>query len=654
MVFSRVDDGLESVGVSNGLDSRLAVRTATLFFLISSVYGVLAFGNFSVLVVIGLQVAVLSLPAAMLLRSLESRPRSVGGASHQTAAGIFFPLFLAFCFVGLQIDALVRHDALFANFALERLEVGGGYHRDSVFHVAIVQNILNHQFPSTGQHETPFVTYHFLSYYFDAALVWMFGLDAWDSYALLFFAKSSLILLSLLYFLTAGLPAGGRRTHGLIVAFGVTSFVASWAVVGSHTSWVPIAALLLSGPWLNRVLRTERIRPSQLVALSWLVVFLTLGKGSIGLAFAAVVGILLLQRWSLASTIVVATWVGWLGAWGLITSSTSGASSKAAEIASGGDFVGRLLNDGLQSGPLMMSVVLLAGSLMYLGRHRSSAFALRTGLAILLALLAVAVLAAAIATGSDGVYYMMGLFHIGFVVGVPALLDAETRGAEVRRTYLVSVLTLSIVLAPAAFASYGDPLQSLRTLISGNTVTYQWHNLASSPRQEASVARLVRGSVRESVAERMPTTLEAARNEIYQAIAEQGLRRSEVFLFVPKETFDQLEHELNIAATSSWNPSSYNGLLLTAVTGLPLLYGVPAETHWRYGFGDYAMSAESARQRSALKTPLGELCGHGRSVVILADVALPSVGVQCVLPPGILGRYCVDTALPSVAVECLG
>lgn len=633
----------------------IAIRATALFFILSSVYGVLAFRNFSAFVVVGLQVAVLSLPAVLLLKDLKSPWRSALSRSFPTAPETLFPALVAIFLVGLQLDALVRWDAYFANFAFERLDAGGGYHRDSVFHIAVVQNILTHGLPSTGQHETPFLTYHFLSYYFDAALIRIFGIDALESYALLFFSKTSVVLISLLYFFAAVIPSGSRRNHGLVLVFGTLSFVAAWAVVGSHTYWVPITALLLSGPWIHRLLQSALIRPSQFVALSGLVVLLTLGKGSIGLAFSATLGILLLlQRRSLASMTVVSVWVGWLSAWGYITLGTSGASSRASDIRSIGDVVDRLLNHGMPSGSMMSSVLLLAGALIYLGRRRSSALALQAGLSILLAFFAVAVLASVIATGSDGGYFLMGVFHVGFVVGVPALFDPKLRDADASQSQLVVVLTLSIILAPIAFGSYGDPLQSLRTAIAGNTVTYQWSNLVSPSGQEVSVSRIALGSGHGSVAERAPTVLETARDAIDQVIAEQDLERGEVFLFVPKEAFDQLEHELGIAATSSWNPASYNGLLLTAVTGLPLIYGIPQETHWRYGFGDYAMNPGSARQRSSQETPLDTLCGHGRAVVILADVALPSVGVQCLLPPGILGRFCVDPARPSVAVECLG
>ena len=604
------------------------VRTTGCFFVVSSIYGVLAFRNFPALVVIGLQLVVLSFPVLVMLRA---RRFKVAGYERPTLAAVTFSAAVALFFVGLQLDALVGWDALFTNFAFERLEAGGGYHRDSVFHIAIIQNILNHGVPSTGQHETPFIAYHFLSYYFDAALIGMFALDAWESYALLFFAKTSVVLISLLYFLTATIPAGGPRARGLVLVFGALSFVASWAVVGGHTNWVPIVALLLSGPWLHRVLWSDRIQPLQLAALSGLVVFLTLGKSSIGLAFAAVVAVLLLfrQRMSLAASAVAALWAGWLLTWSTIVASYSGASSRVADIRSVGDVIYRVLNHGLESGAIMTSLLLLAGGLIYLGRHTSTEIPLHAGISVLLAFLAIAVLAAAVATGSDGSYYMMALFHVGFVVGVPALFGSECQVSQSREGQLVLLLTFALVLAPVTYQSYGDPVGNLRTIMSGSTVTYDWYNLSVPSDRRASVRRFAQGSVGHGVAEREPTSLEVARNEILRTIAEHDLNRSDVFLFVPKETFDQLEHELGIAATSSWNPSSYNGLLVTAVTGLPLIYGIPAATHWRYGFGDYATSPQSVRQRSSVDTPLEALCGHGRAVIVLSDVALPSVAVEC-------------------------
>lgn len=85
-------------------------------------------------------------------------------------------------------------------YPLLETELGLNYHRDTVFHVSIIQSILNFGYASTAQHGTPVLNYHVLSHYIDALIIFLTKVDPYDSYGMFFTLKYGYFFHQLYYF----------------------------------------------------------------------------------------------------------------------------------------------------------------------------------------------------------------------------------------------------------------------------------------------------------------------------------------------------------------------------------------------------------------------------------------------------------------------
>ncbi len=604
-------------------DNRQSLLFVAFFYLLgSTVYAVFAFPNFQAHSVILLQLLMAALPATLLVRA--TRNSADGDLTIKTGRHFITAGLAASGLVVMQIAALAAwsRSGYFVNFSLERLSAGGGYHRDSVFHVSFVQRILSTGRPSTGQHLDPIVPYHILSYYFDAAVLRLLQLDAWESYALLFFGKSTLILLSLLYFVV---PLVEPRTRSLfwITSIVITlAYMSGWSAVGSHTQWVPVTTLLLVAPWLQRVLSDSHIPSSRLAALTVLVIWLTLGKASIGIAFGVLVGIWLVLTHGLTQRLASAgvLWVMFFLSWGL--------ASGGGRLDPWAINVSRLLSRPIQSNAII-SLILLVMVLAALHRRTPDVGFGRLTVVVGLALAAILTLAAPFRSGSDFSYFALGLFLVAMITVLPAIFVDQPKSIRTPSTLLLAALVAITPMTSASLLSPYGTRDVEQFTQDANLVSFEWFNIGLESPEHVSIVRSLRDpSIRSAqVRSRDRTEFHVLRDAIDAMLVQHGLTRGNTALFVPIEVFDQLEIDRYIAARGGRD--DYTGLLLTAITGMPLVHGVLERTTSNYGFHAYLNSGEDVYRRDLLSMPLWYLCRFERPIIILHDLDARELSIEC-------------------------
>lgn len=585
------------------------------FFVFSTIFGITFFQNFAAPLVVALQFTLAAVPGWLFLRKPpNSVPMATSLTFFSTARAVLGGLGLA----TLQAVSLVASPDYFGNFAYLRLEVDGEYHADSAFHVAIIQSILANGRPSTGQHLQPLLAYHWLSHYFDAAIVRVFALDAWDSYALLYYLKATAITIAFIRLIARSTSNWPLSVFWIALIATFPAFTASWYPTASHSQWIPVLLLLLTGPWIADIIRNHDTSAWQWMQLSLLVVILTLGKGSIGLALVMLVAtsIVLTGRLGARSAFVLASWGFGLLWWARRSGAVEGTMGLGFSPQGLGDIVAFSVKRLEESSALIFALLGVVVLLLALRKVVPGALPLALGIGISTAVFGIIGVVGP-AASSYTFYYFLGLAYVTLVVVLPVALDRPGR-REGPSAGVIAVI-LSLALSPWTATAQFTPYQSLSametTLVSLNDVTYRFYNVGRPQEEWITVRRLVSGQVdRTAARERRPTFFEDFRSALDSTLLEIGESRASALLFIPAEIF--AEPAFPSPEARGWS----SGLLVTATTGMILVHGVhPEAPSSHYGFGAYASTVEDARWRSRDEIVLSELCAYEKPVLILRD-----------------------------------
>ncbi|WBA13966.1 hypothetical protein [Salinivibrio proteolyticus] len=211
-----------------------------------------------------------------------------------------FLLFLLLALL-MTMPLGMHHADYFRTFPLLEAEKGigtvlRGWYDDTVFHVSIIQSILNFGYPSIGQHGAPPMIYHVLSHYFDAFIVFATGLDPFDAYGMFALLKR-FALLAMLCLLVSKLVG----ETPFIAMFGFTVFIPlnidMWLPVISHGLWLPTLIFLGTLPWVYRKLFIQESNSLiDLISFFLLVIVISFGKVSFGFIYAAFIGCVVLFK----------------------------------------------------------------------------------------------------------------------------------------------------------------------------------------------------------------------------------------------------------------------------------------------------------------------------------------------------------------------
>lgn len=572
------------------------------------VFGVMLFPNYPVWIVASV-LLLFSLPALIGVvfltvsgnREVEKKPlRRVAPVA--VASGLFMAPF--------PLVAMVRWSDFFSNFPYLRLEFGGGFNSDSVFHLSIIQSILRTGFPSTSQHHDPLIGYHVLSHYLDAAVITVFALDPFESYALFFFAKASAFMVFLLFLFAAlrsKFPGWPQMVLVVPFTFAVTG---DWHVMSSHGQWAPVLILILATPYLVDTISRERLRPQTSLLMTVLVIVLSLGKTSIGFGVALLIGLAWLIRFP-RSMLVYATgalWTSWFALLAYLW-------NRPPDV--------RWENAFILSTPEFLTIFLLAALalvLSYAWRQRNylilSAAAFMSGAVVL-------ALSVAFFPGAYDVFYFahgllitLTLVFFSFVFQGHAELGSEELRAERRRQSLATLAAASIAwtaLSPVIEASPLSPLGSTGESAAG------YLRAVPEITQRSRFSDIAAGDSSLNVDSRVES-------DTYWAMLREGVQSQasgkdyalrDIELFIPKKEMEFIERRFHLER--KWD----TGLLVAAVTGASLIKSVPAgTTHESFGFG-YAGS-DSYYSADAYRTDIEEglqieICSAETPVLVLVD-----------------------------------
>jgi hypothetical protein len=509
----------------------------------------------------------------------------------------------------------------FPKLSYERVDAGVGFHVDSAFHISLIQGILRTGYPTTGQHLDPHIPYHALTHYFDAGAILLMGLDPWGSYALLFFAKFIAILIAVVFFTVRTVSSRKSVSYffGLFIITG-TVLTATGHVVGSHSQWLPTLSMLLVANWTSNLLRQARPNGRSLVALSLVVVVLSLGKVSLGFVFAVFAGIILLIQ-NPRDFRIYLLGVSWALYFWLF--------AQTFQQATGERNLSILAESWAEIWTALLIVVVSAVLGWSIGNRNLQVFALSFfGLFMLLATGSLVFLT----SPSDVFYFFFAAVVIGalfFPLNLAGVLEEHesgvkgeslTRGKGFRQIALLFSLLIVFgpVVAKAPFGPFRsgeamavDLVNSLLEVSSADDA------LEILPQSEA--LDLTDSSEQSRVPNRPPFHFRAMRKEV-ESLADSLGSENRPLLWLSSEDFSWLAEFAG--AEPGWSTS----LLVTAVTGEALLFGVPESPISLYGFGEYSSHDQQVSRRDFDSVAA---CSFGRPVIQTIDLEALSFKVLC-------------------------
>lgn len=620
--MSKLREGLTYRGYSLSSAGLLGI----LYLAGATVYGVLAFRNFATGEVVATLFLFSALPIGLILFSAGTRP-TVPPAKYWAVvvlAGAVALVMFVFQFSGFTYW---EGQGYFSNFPNQRMELGGGFHPDTVFHVAIIQGVLNTGYPTTGQHLEPWASYHTLSHYVDAVALWLLAIDPWESYALLFFAKGVGITLSLIYFAMKVAEPHSRGVFWLVLLTVYPAFTAIWLVIGSHGQWLPMTVLALSAHHVFVIGMKNRRNLGDYAVLTFLVIVLSLGKISLGFGLAVVVGFWLFFRrpfdWRLIVTGVV--WVAFLG----FFSSTFGARvGREVWTLDLSGLLGLAYHENLS---VFLIVILSAMVARITKLQFARSFSASLAVSFVVIVLATGIFGVG---GNDRGYFFHGLFSVALLLAVPILARGLLNNPGFARNpvgseklglrLLAFVASLLFALSPVVFKEYGTPQSNLQaalaTVVATFDHTYFWYNKDVEPEERLNIWQALLGKdPRVEQPAEIPYASQL-RDSLKDFVEENNIVNESPLLYITAEQFEAV-------ATQFSNPNPmWTGLSVTAVTGLPLAFGVPDSDFPGFGFSDYDESALVMRENVAT---FEVLCSLGRPVIIAVEIANLNFMLAC-------------------------
>ena len=217
-----------------------------------------------------------------------------------------FPIFKTstlekFIFFSLSVLATLAVLAFLFNLTLSRLfpvdmtsSLSGLYlSLDSSFHISLIKSIMHDGISSTGLHPEQYHRYHFATHYFDALIFRVLDLNIFTEYSKLGVIKAlSFVPLTIIFCKNHHTAQFARE-----VFFNSPCIFYDcgwWGSFSSYPLWLPSLSLILSWPYVMRVMEKP---DSRLLVLCFLItIFTYFGKVSAGFSFSVFVCSMLLLK----------------------------------------------------------------------------------------------------------------------------------------------------------------------------------------------------------------------------------------------------------------------------------------------------------------------------------------------------------------------
>lgn len=612
----------EASFISRRIDSATLVLVGLALFIgIMSWYAVVAFAQFSPLQVLsaGACYVVLFVGIAYVLcppvRRVRLRP---------TLPSVLLGLVLALVLLVLAFTWVTQPGPIwtdyFPPFPLVQLAHGSGFHQDAVFHVSLIQGILTFGYPTTGQNDVPFVPYHVLSHYIDALVLWLTQLQPYDSYGLSFHFKVVIFLSSIVVFIWVITRKRGIVAFALTFLFLAPVLLSTWIGIGSHAQWSTSLILILGAPFIYDLLRTPRLRSGNIATLFALGVAVGLGKVSSGVMFVALISLVLVLKFPrrVLPYALIAAWLAFFAIYWRLFNTGHSSGLQRPRVTGTLSFLNFFTTYG--GAPIEWNLAAIYFMLVLLVVF---AFVYRRTLTVQMAgatvggVVALTVVTQVLAglTQPDIFYFIFGLTVPVILLGVQVLLadlDRTVRlPSRLARIPAQAVRVVLIALMIVATAPLYKSTVNVFTMASpaiaesvaaANTGYFQRYNETVPPSGRVSMLGLVSGEERMDVGASAGGSASAFRTALQEFMVAEQLTARNSLLFIPKEIF-----QTSIAAYGG--PSWARGMLVYALTGVPLIHGIEDNSIRAFGQSSYD---ETALQRDTVS---GETCALGKQVI---------------------------------------
>lgn len=528
------------------------------------------------------------------------------------------------CFLNaLLFSQLESFHSYFNVFPLFESEMVGMWHKDSAFHAAIIQSFKNFGFSSTGQDGTPVIVYHVLSHFLDSLIVRFSNVDVWESYGLLYYFKSLLLVCSIIVFIKCTVEGRDTIVFVLSIILFTPVVTGSWHAVSSHGLWFPSILLIFSAGFVFRLIVSNRpLRVIDFFFLFTIAILVSMGKVSSGFMFSVFIGVSLwlsfLKDWRVYVFGVVLVFFFWLYQENITVSREMGLPDFKYIL----DFL--LLKYPLWG--IQGQVYVLIGWLCVMAMFDLSGDIFKMVASSIFSVLTLGILFSMQPdlSKSDRWYFMYGIYFILLLVVyqifIKYFLDSKsfiffkiskkiflaTRFSLIF-LFCVSAGTVNNSLKYTKFDIFSPRFYKISAIFEWFDSGFFQNIRKIDGLEDVQISKLFadRNFIEFDSYER---PLKRFRESLHNFVEANDLRVTDTLLLVPREVYEE-------SLSRFGGEEKYRGLLLYAVTGIPLFRGVYT-LEPIYGFSDYDETA-TLLPTEAITSMSFE--GIGRNVILVKD-----------------------------------
>jgi hypothetical protein len=495
-------------------------------------------------------------------------------------------------------------------FPLDTIDASELVGKDTIFHVTLMNSIINFGYPSTGLNDAPLFVYHTLSHYLESGMSIVSGISPIDTLGLFYGLKIVVLLAGMLFFLYRATKNHSFVFFLLSIALVIPVLTSRWVITWSLSLWLPSFILLATAFFIYKTINSSKpLSHRTFVAIGIIGVVLSLGKLSSGFFFMLVAGLHLLFNFAKDRRVYVlgVLWFVFLVVYGLAVAddrsgSILGSLGLIERIASTARMV--LLLGALPRAVFDIYILLAFLAVAFFLFRRKSTRNLLVSLSI--GFMATCAMQFLQLNFRDIRYFHHGLFFIVFVLTVIDFFQIFGSEKDVRKFDLTTFWRKpSLVLGVIA-------------VVTSLTVS---HAAVKIPQSSKDVFSIQENVPLVSTASQGPQ-LTRFRAELDTYMSANDLTDRASLLFIPLEMWTELAPKMpDIPVQPSW----VNPLLIYSITGVPLINGVFGSST-SYGFSAYSPSDAAIPQSQFLGS---DPCRFGKYVIEVKSWSPSSFEVHC-------------------------
>jgi hypothetical protein len=495
-------------------------------------------------------------------------------------------------------------------FPLDTIDASELVGKDTIFHVTLMNSIINFGYPSTGLNDAPLFVYHTLSHYLESGISIVSGISPIDTLGLFYGLKIVVLLAGMLFFLYRATKNHSFVYFLLSIALVIPVLTSRWVITWSLSLWLPSFMLLATAFFIYRAINSPKLLSHRtFIAIGILGVLLSLGKLSSGFFFMLVVGLHLLFNFAKDRRVYVlgVLWFVFLVVYGLAVAddrsgSILGSLGLVERIASTARMV--LLLGALPRAVFDIYILLAFLAVAFFIFRRKSTRNLLISLSVGFA--ATCAMQFLQLNFRDIRYFHHGLFFIAFVL---AVID------------FFQILESEKVVEKFDFRTFWrKPSLMLGVIAVVMTLTVS-HAAVKVPKSLEDVFSIQENEPLVSPSSQGPQ-LTRFRAELDTYMSANELTDRSSLLFIPLELWTELAPTMpDIPVQPSWA----NSLVIYAITGVPLINGVFGSST-SYGFSAYGPGDKAIPQSDFLGS---DPCRFGKTVIVVKSWSPATFDTQC-------------------------